>query len=73
MDVVSHQRIGMNGAAVSASRLVQPMEITEIVFIGKKARLAVDAALNNVQRVASEQNAGAAGHDFDLVQKTKCL
>ena len=38
------------------------MEITVVILIGEKARLAVDAALNDVQRVIGEKNAGAAGH-----------
>lgn len=62
MNVVSHQRVGVYRAAASASRLFQPMEITVVILISEKARLAVDAALNNVQRVIGEKNAGAAGH-----------
>jgi len=40
------------------------MEIAVVIFIGEKARLAVDAALNDVQRVIGEQYAGATGHFF---------
>lgn len=60
--MVGHQHIGVNGTATSASRLLQPMEIAVVIFIGKKARLAVDTALNGVQRGVGEQDAGATGH-----------
>ncbi len=87
MDVIGHQGVGVDGAATSASRLFQPMEIAVVIFIGKKARLAVDAALNDVQRVVGEKDAGAAGHGYGLssdnqmsltplvllAQKIKCL
>jgi hypothetical protein len=63
MNMIGHQCVSVNGAATSASRLFQPMEIAVVIFIGEKTRLAVDAALNDVQRVVSEQNTGAAGHD----------
>ena len=62
MDVVGHQYVGMNCAATIASRLFQPMEIAVAIFIGEKTRLAIDAALNNVQRVISKTDSGATGH-----------
>jgi hypothetical protein len=71
MNVVGHQRIGMYRAATSASRLFQPMEITVVILIGEKTRLAVDAALNNVQRVIGEKNARAAGHGYWLSSETQ--
>jgi hypothetical protein len=51
MDMVGHQRIGMNRAAAIASRFFQPMEVALVVFLGEEARLAIDSALNDVQRV----------------------
>jgi hypothetical protein len=51
MDVVGHQHIGVNGAAAIASRFFQPMEVTLVVLLGEEARLAIDAALNDVQGV----------------------
>ncbi len=38
------------------------MEITVVILISEKARLAADAAQNNVKRVIGEKNAGAARH-----------
>ena len=52
----------MNSAATIASRFFQPMEIAVVIFIGEKTRLAIDAALNNVQRVIGKKNSGATGH-----------
>jgi hypothetical protein len=54
MNMIGHQCVGVYGAAASASRLFQPMEIAVVIFIGEKTRLAVDAALNDVQRVIGE-------------------
>jgi hypothetical protein len=38
------------------------MEIAVVIFIGEKTRLAVDAALNDVQRVIRKVNSGATRH-----------
>lgn len=38
------------------------MEVALKVLIGKEARLAIDAALDDVQRVIGNQDARAAGH-----------
>lgn len=62
MDMIGHQRLGMKGAATSASRLFQPMEITVVILIGEKARLAINAALHDMQRVIGEKHTRAAGH-----------
>jgi hypothetical protein len=40
------------------------MEIAVVIFIGEKTRLAVDAALNDVQGVISKENSGATGHGY---------
>jgi hypothetical protein len=52
----------VNGTAAIASRFFQPMEVTLVVLLGEEARLAIDAALNDVQRVVGEKNAWAAWH-----------
>ena len=62
MDVVGHQYMSMNCAATIASHRSQPMEIAVVIFIGEKTWLAIDAVLNNVQRVISKKNSGATGH-----------
>jgi hypothetical protein len=38
------------------------VQITGVIFLGEKARLAVVAALDDVQRDTVEVDAGAAGH-----------
>ena len=74
MNVVGHQCISVNGAAAIASRFFQPMELAVIVLFGEKARLAIDAALNDVQRHFSELETWAARHGYWLiVSKSKCL
>jgi hypothetical protein len=60
--MVGHQNIGMDGAAAIASRFFKPMEVALVVLLGKEAGLAIDAALNDVQRVIGEKNAWAAWH-----------
>jgi hypothetical protein len=51
MNMVGHQRIGMHGTAAIANRFFQPMEVALVVLLGEEARLAIDAALNDVQRI----------------------
>ena len=60
--MVGHQYVGVNGATVIASRFFQPMEVAVVVLFGEKAGLAVDAALDDVQRGFGELDAGATGH-----------
>lgn len=62
MNVVGHQRVSMNGAAAIVSRFFQSMEVTVVVLFGEKAGLAIDAALNDVQRNFGELEAWAARH-----------
>jgi hypothetical protein len=69
--MIGHQHIGVDGAAAIASRLFEPMEVALIVLLGKEAWLAVDAALNDVQRVVGKQNAGATWHVS--YSEIKCL
>jgi hypothetical protein len=51
MNVIAHQWLGMYRAAASASRLFQPTDVAVAILFGEKTRLAIDAALNDVQRV----------------------
>ena len=48
MHVVGH--IGVNVAVTIGSRFFQPMEVNVIILLGKKARLSIDSALNNMLR-----------------------
>ena len=54
MDMVGHQHIGVNRTAAIASRFFEPMEVALVILLGEEAGLAVDAALNDVQRVIGE-------------------
>jgi hypothetical protein len=64
----------MNGAAAIASRFLQPMKVTVVVLFGEKARLAIDATLNDVQRNFSELETWAARHGYGLIRsENKCL
>jgi hypothetical protein len=38
------------------------MEVALVILLGEKAGLAIDAALNDVQRVVGKKNARAAWH-----------
>jgi hypothetical protein len=60
--MVGHQHIGMDGRAAIASRFFEPVEIALVVLVGEEAGLAIDAALNDVQRVIGKRNAWAAWH-----------
>lgn len=71
MHVIGHQCIGVQGAAVLAERLVQPVQIGEVVLFGKEAGRTVVAALHNVQGNAVEVNARAPGHDGIVARRSK--
>ena len=60
--MVGHQCIGVDGAAAIASRFFKPMEVALIILLGKEARLAIDSALNNVERVIGKKNTWAMWH-----------
>lgn len=62
MNFVGPEDVSVNGAAASASHLVRPIEIPVVVLIGEKARLAVDAAMDAMQRAVGEKDSGAAVH-----------
>jgi len=48
VDVVGHQDISVNDTVPIGSRFSQPVEVTVVVLLGKKAEFSVDAALDNV-------------------------
>jgi hypothetical protein len=63
MHVIGHEDISVKGAAGSAQRLAQPVEIGVVVVFGEEAWPAVVAALYDVQRDAGKVNARSARHD----------
>jgi hypothetical protein len=64
--VIGHQDVCVKGAIVLNQGFLQPMEIAEIIFLSKKARLAIVATLHEVQRDSIEVDTGAAGHGATL-------
>ena len=58
--MVGRQHIGMNRATPIGSRLRQPMEVALEVLLGSKTGLAIDSALNDVQRRVGKKNARVA-------------
>lgn len=48
--------------AAIASRSFKPVEVRVAVLIGEEAGLAIDAALDDMQRLIGEQEAGYAQH-----------
>jgi hypothetical protein len=68
MHVIGHQNEGVQRTTGSDQRLTQPLEITVVIILRKEARLAVMAALHNVQRYVGKVDAGAARHRDILSQ-----
>ena len=46
--MVGHEGIGVNVAAPIGSRFFQPVEVEVVILLGKKTRLSIDSALNDV-------------------------
>ncbi len=66
MHMVGHQR----GSVKRATRFAQPVQIAEIVVLAEEARLAVVAALDDVQRNTVEVDARAAEHATNAGRKS---
>lgn len=66
MNVVGHERVGVDDAAPVVSRFLEPTEEAVAVLLGKEAGLAIDASLYEVLRNAGKLDARAAGHGFIL-------
>jgi hypothetical protein len=62
--VVGHQHIGVNGAAAGGGRIREPTAVAVIVGHGKEDRLAIVAALNDMQRLVRQEITSlmTAGH-----------
>jgi len=54
--------VGYCALRVLAGVLGQPIQITAIIFIGEKTRLAVIAALDEMDGNIGQRNAGATRH-----------
>src|SRR3990167_1112496 len=62
MHMIRHQHISMNPAASLIGVLSQPIQIAKIILIGKEARLAVIATLDEVNGHIWQCDAGTARH-----------
>ncbi len=62
MHVIGHQHISVDAATVLFRRLVQPIEVAAIVFLGEERRLPVIPALDEVLGNPSEDESGSAYH-----------
>ena len=60
--VIGHPRIGMNLQTVRVSGLNQGVAKELVVRINRKYVLAIVAALNDVLRLAGNNDSGKAGH-----------
>lgn len=64
MDMVGHQHISMEGEAVGVGGILQTVEIEVKVVLCGEGRLAIVAALDDVQRLARDEEAGQACHEL---------
>lgn len=64
MDVVGHQHISMDGEAVGVGGILQTVEIEVKVVLCSEGRLAIVTALDDVQRLARDEEAGQAGYEL---------
>ena len=69
MHMIGHQRVGVKHTPALLQRFSQPMQVSVVVFLCKKAGLAVVAALHDVQRHVVEVGARAARHGARLAEK----
>ena len=58
----------MKFASLLLQGFAQPVEVSLVVFLAKKAGFAVVSALNDVQGYAMKVNSGAAGHKRTLAE-----
>jgi hypothetical protein len=69
VDVIGHQHIGVQRALGLAQRFSQPMQVAAVVFLAEKARLAVVAALHDVERNSIKLDTRTSGHEIMLARK----
>lgn len=68
--MVVHQLVGVQRTLRLDQCLAKPMQIARIVVLGKEARLAIVAALHDMQWNTVEVDAGAARHVLTLPDKS---
>ncbi len=62
MNVIRHQRVGGQGAALFFQGYTEPVEVSVTIFFRVKTSLAVMPALHDVQRNFTQMSAGATEH-----------
>jgi hypothetical protein len=67
VDVIGHQHIAVNCAAVFSPRRCQPIAVARVVGFGKEDGLPVVATLNDMQRLIGKKVARAAPSAIVLV------
>lgn len=67
MDMVDHEHIDVDGAAIAPCSLFQPPEVGAIVPLVVGDRLAIITALHDKHRHARHIESGCAGHDMALL------
>ena len=65
--MVSHQHVSVQRAPRFRKCYTQPVQVTAVVVLGKEARLAIVAALHDVQWNTIEMDTGSAGHGVGRV------
>lgn len=71
MHVVGHEHVSVNGTTPIGNRFLEPMEVTVIILLGKKARLPIDASLYEVLRDIRQFDAWTARHQAISVKYPK--
>jgi hypothetical protein len=61
--MIGHQAIRVNRATVLGREFAQMKQVQEMIAISSEARLAIVAALNDVQGDTRHDAAGLSGHD----------
>ena len=62
MHMIRHEHIGMDCTAMRHGCLLQRFEVNRVIFTAEENRLAVVAALNNMQRLPRHHDPWHAGH-----------
>lgn len=62
MDMVGHEHVGMDGAAIFPGHITQCLEISYVVFVGVKTRGPIVSALDHVPRYPRNREPGPSRH-----------
>ena len=65
--MIGHEHVGVQFASCLGERFLQPMQIALVIRLAKEARLAIVAALHDMQGQAIKVNSRAAGHGWQGV------